>query len=1611
MVKKFWKKSVSLLLVLLMVVSILPMNVTADTDGSTPKVEIVSFMRGAQADLRSSELLEARVTGYDGNVRELTYEWTSTLGTYLYVYNSHNMYYIDGTDGEVEIYNNKIAASNNMAGRSYKDKFTGTGYCWAAVYGSNTSGTGSTIQDYNAYNGTISVTVKDKDGNVIGSDSHTGTVTSSGFLFWQTYTYKGIVDHSLQVDMDDVTIGIFEGDTRNVKDLLGESAILHITCVQSTVNKGRIVNGGDNITLTQNGDYYITAGKLKGEGSTDAKGDAQVELTIEKNQCKFHEHITATATTTVYVFKKPTTSTTAYTLTLDKESLDPRCRYFINGNEGVKQPDGTILFEGLNPNTEYMVEVRAEYKDENNNTRYTYAFVYDTTLPVFKGTVEVYLNGTYNSENHTATGTKVNVEDVSDYSEIYAKEINGKEFIELLKSETATGTYTSILDTGSYQLYYTADESTKIDEQLMVMHHADRTRYLFYNSVQYKDGETDLGTDYYVTGSSVNTRPALTKEGYVFTGWKDENGNLYSADNLLTNGISVPYVLTAQWVKGIDVFVNITIDHYDKNKSGHYTDDEVRHDISMDLMSRPKDSSNKDFADVFDVPTIIDWDGKSEFNHQLFEVSRYADATTDTDETVYTAKAPLLSNVAPGNDYSVEITKSGYEITDLTTTTDESGNVTVDVKLRYDPKNADLTFTVELDEVSKQLVAEHPEYKPKAVDVKVLSWYTDEYNNGEHTLAANEWHHITQHHDTFVTLHLDENGTATGSYPVWMYNAPGTDSETYYYRIKVVSYVLENGTIIYTQDSADEDKKNIEYVTPAGRYKATIYVDGGANPDSVNTTLNGAYFSTEGIQQGSLSGVININTHTVTFEPDGGKFSDGTTGEKVALNQIEVPDLSQYTPTRDGGYVFDGWYVVDENGNITEETVKTGDGLLDDLTLRAKWKAPLTVQGVISVAGFYHLNDDVNELRVINPADRTHAVTVYLQKLLPNGYTETIQSQKLDVVYNDMSLDDIEKPMGTAMYSFTAVPDDGTQYRVLISNPNYAVTYLNEPDSINPLLMLDYDKYSTARFMAELGEVDPLVADVNVFMEYSTRDFDLHYKVIASSIGEGFRPSSTEVLVLYDDDLSGDLPQGWPVISHMVNGETVKGQDTPIGEEGTGEDSYSVWISKPDGHTLYDYAVLLKDYTLNGTETEMNPATAPFFAYYNGSARYSALENLNPQHQTQLLTIELQPKRYNVVFDMNFEQTETDYIENFEKYTVSGGNYRTGHIWSYDTDLSDALPTRDGYKFLGWFDENDKPVTGIAAVVAEDVTLTAKWEKLITVTFHANNEDVEEDIFRVYYEQGETPEGALTLNGDNTVTSFYDLPQLSYTDNNEYIFKGWYLDEDNNNDSRPISWSDVYTKDTHIYAHWIEVASVAKDADDSKVIPYPEAMYPGYDLAGVQIRTETINDKEHYGQAGSGLRFITVLSEDVYTQVQNITSNNINAEYGFVIAKTETAKQYAKGEDGYSLQYKDKNVNGVDTTADYQYVQNAKCSGVVDHRNFDGYRLYTVVITYDGLEGEQLTQAHNSHLTARSYMRYDDANGLLRTYYNNYTGTPSFSGCSASFAGALEGFEISKNSL
>ncbi len=83
---------------------------------------------------------------------------------------------------------------------------------------------------------------------------------------------------------------------------------------------------------------------------------------------------------------------------------------------------------------------------------------------------------------------------------------------------------------------------------------------------------------------------------------------------------------------------------------------------------------------------------------------------------------------------------------------------------------------------------------------------------------------------------------------------------------------------------------------------------------------------------------------------------------------------------------------------------------------------------------------------------------------------------------------------------------------------------------------------------------------------------------------------------------------------------------------------------------------------------------------------------------------------------------------------------------------------------------------------------------------------------------------------------------------------------------------------------------------------------------------------------------------------------------------------------------------------DYRYITNVNCAkgtGKIakDHRNFDEYRLYTLVVNYEGDSASKKAEK----LDARSYIRYYDANGKLRVFYNDYKKNMYYGGCMCSF--------------
>ncbi len=1226
-----FRKLISIVLTISIAFTLLAgVSITAAAEGV--EVDIVSFLRGAQENLRSSELLEARVTGYEGNVRDLTYKWTNDIGTYLYVYNDHNMYGINNTSGEIEIYNDEVDASANMAGRAYDTTFSGKGFAWAAIYGANYSNADLL--------GTIKVEVYDENGNLLAEDTHTGS--RSGF--WPLYTYKGILVDSLDDDLKAITFGIFEGDSKLVRELFSEASIVHITCVQSSVDEAEITAGDEFISLTRNDDGTYSVNAL--ENNADGE-EIAIEMSITKDNCKFHQYSDGVTKTTVHVYKKPVPVPTTTTISLTAASIDERCTYYIDGVKGKEMPDGTVLFENLTPNTTYNIEAQGYVE----GTEVVYAYVPCTTLPVHVAQVVVYLDGYYDATTATAYGTLVDISEVSDDDDdLYIKEINGTRFIELEKVDT--GIYRIGAENGTYNIYHEADEATIIGNQQLTMESADRTRYLFYYSVSYDaNGGSDAPETayYYESDAAFVSDVVPTYEGYIFDGWMDEDGNVYQPGQLITNDIEKPYQLTALWNEAVDVYVNVTLLHTDIGGS-EINMDEGKHNITFTVDGRDDDGDYTELAD-----TAILWDGVSEFDSSSYSV----DVTDDT-TTAYTATEPTFVNVPLHSEYTFTAAKTGYELIETTQEFDAEGNVIINATLQYDVNNFDLVFEVMLDEAAKLL----PEsLKPVAADVKVTAWYDSPYVDGSDV----DWYPIMQHKDTYVKVSLDETGYGTGTFPVWATNLD--ENITYYYRIEVVSFVLPDGSVMAAQDV--ENGHEI-YSTEDRRYTASVEVTGGETPP--DGYLDGAYYA-DGAQVGEVRAIISIEVFDVTFDPNGGSFSDGTTDNKVAEDQIAIPQFAPFLPTREGGYTFLGWYYEDTDEKAEENTV-----LFKDETLVAKWSAPGTIEGTVSVIAEYEAE---GELLEVYEVDRLYNTTVLLQRLDANGYAVTIDSATIEITYDEN--------IGTGAYTFDAVPMDGHSYRIYIPGSNYTKSFQNEEsDSVE---VTDFEAYDSTHYYSVWG--DDSVAMINALLQFAPEVFNLLYEIDATSIGEGFRPESVETLILFDDGLKGTNPQNWQVITQMADGV---GQETTLGD-GMGENSYPVWVGSGDGSRFSDYAIRVTEVD----NEEFSLQEVPYMIYYNGSARYSALTG-----QTQTLIAQIVPKMYTITFDFNAGE---DLITGMESYETLTGSYQDTYYWSYGRAIS-AKPVRDSYLFLGWYDEDGNKVTEVAPSMHEDITLIAQWQEL-----------------------------------------------------------------------------------------------------------------------------------------------------------------------------------------------------------------------------------------------------------------------------------------------------------
>ena len=965
--------------------------------------------------------------------------------------------------------------------------------------------------------------------------------------------------------------------------------------------------------------------------------------------------------------------------------------------------------------------------------------------------------------------------------------------------EVSPGVYnTKITGNGKFHLYNKEADGTYVQasNSQLTIYNQDGFLEVHHYSVSYDPNGGTFVTapeqHNYRYGQKVTAITDIpTREGYRFIGWECGNGNIIQPGDVVTESITAKTILKAVWEKTVSVTINVTINH---DGGGGHDQMSTKDDVTVALAKKADSSSP--YLETGDVLNL------SNTNYTGFTYTpTYGTDNSEAEikTTKYTSKGATYTNM-PGGDaeYTVVASKSGYE-TNITHTKDTNGNWIIDVVMTYKPTNFDLDFTVTVDETVKE------QYIPTAAIVKVLFWSTD----------RNQWEVITQHEGGEPGVRVDIDSATrigSGSYPVWKYES--ASNNPYGYRAMVSSFIYPDGTIVPTSEKV-----------AAVSWTDNAYV---ATMDDVTDgqkygTLNGAYFEdASGAQKGNLNVNITIDLHDVTFDAKGGTVNGYN--KQVVADQYKIPSFSGYVPTRNGGYIFDGWY--------TDADYKTpaveGADLTKSITLYAKWIEPLTISGTVLVSGTYKQD---GKTVYVHDVDRATEAIVVLQEIRDGKLYEVDSETVFFGTYSET---------GSADYAFTGIENKGKDYQINILLLNYVTTYDNESDNGT--------SYSDTEYTAVFGNDN--IADIDVHLDFSAPAYDQLLNVDATAIGEGFRPSKVLSEVIYRD--TGDNKPYNVISQHTV---------TPYGVEiglidGIGKDSQSVWQWHTNG-TVYDYQMNVT--AVDGTQ--YNSDTAPFYIVYDTPTHWNVSTN-SPSGELKATLI---PNKYIVTFDLNAGE---DIVTGMDNYLQEDGSYSMEHKWSYATPF-DVEPGRTNYVFLGWEADVENAYNGneINAGVAQNVTLTAKWQK-ITYTV----------------ETVASPAEGGTTSGDGT----YDVETkatVKATANANYKFAGWY--ENDAKVSDDAEYAFAVTENRTLTAKFEKitytVTTVASPSeggttngdgtyDSGNEVTVKAAAKADYQFAGWYENDAKVSDNVEYAFTVTGNHNLTAKFEKITYTVTTVAS-------------------------------------------------------------------------------------------------------------------------------------------
>ena len=600
---------------------------------------------------------------------------------------------------------------------------------------------------------------------------------------------------------------------------------------------------------------------------------------------------------------------------------------------------------------------------------------------------------------------------------------------------------------------------------------------------------------------------------------------------------------------------------------------------------------------------------------------------------------------------------------------------------------------------------------------------------------------------------------------------PGTGATRIY-----TDYKKANGTPVSKVNTGTAAKKAIN----SGSFGFSVVCN--QNPATKNANNPKPYMAIDNYYVKKLP---EYEVYTVTFDSQGGSAVEPLTTNY--FGNITMPA----NPTK-GTWVFNGWFT-----DQSYTTQFTGKDITKNMTVYAKWTKKSTV--TFNSNGGTEIDPIVTETGEITlPSAPTKSGWAfdgwYTDEELTNPFNEkdiqddmTVYAKWTEYLYREdfenynSGLFNISNSITSKGYWHNEVAEDGHGGYYM---KYYVTPYDKEGNKItgqtgtiiNPTIVAntkDLNKdgwyeigytYYPGNFKAHMGSL----FEVNVAGKKTRFGYE-RYNWLYYSWYAGSRPN-----ILVQND----------VLNETVDNVKIRMVTNP----GTGTTRVYYTVNKKDGTSTENHA----DGGI-GANADLSSGTVSLVMSCSGLPESTASYN----------SYALDYDPYMAVDDIYVKALpfESAYTVTFD---TRGGNEIDPVNTDYFGNIALPTPTKENFRFVGWFTENDEAFTG--KNITSDVTVYAKWSGTYNVTFNANG--------GLFADASETK----SIDVDSETTA-----EIQETPAREgYTFCGWFTDQ-----SCVTEFTGTVYENTTVYARW-------------QTTPEIVSVTPASGSAGVELNPEII---------------------------------------------------------------------------------------------------------------------------------------------------------------------------